>query len=458
MTDTPSTALVPRQKREPVAGKVIRLTSQLPASVESEAALIGCLTIAPREVAAIMVSLGITRDYFHVPKHQTVIESIFYLLASGKPVEPLIVCQWLTDRNKLEEVGGSAFVYALFQAQPTASNASHYAEIVIQKYALRQIIIDCTNASQRAIGEQSEVADIISSLTTTATKLAHIGQRQHEPTIAETVMQVINNRQKAQDSPRDVVGIKSLFPSLDAATGGMLRNNLRFWCAPPNTGKTVAMMNNIECVAIINRLPALIFSFEMTRAEIVLRLSASVAGLSIDDIRANRLTTEDEGKWAEAMNSIARAPITIKEGSYNISDIGNISRAWKANNPTGRLITIDGFQGIKFRLRDNISIADQLKRHSTALKEITKELDVTMDVASHMDEKGERTKGSRGPEEDGDMILVLTTHKLTVKKSRSGGKGMEIPVYVNEEKQQVYEIAPQEEEQRPRKGKKKLAE
>jgi replicative DNA helicase len=402
-----------------------------------------------------MVSLGITRDYFHVPKHRTFAEAVFCLLAEGKPIETLMVGQWLQDRNKLEEVGGPGFVMSVFQAMPTAMQASHYAQIITDKHRLRMIAIRCTDYAQRAIAEQSEVDGLSGEVISFSAELSCIGQRGSEPTIAETVMKVINDRHKAQEKPREVAGLATFFPSLDRDTGGLLRNNLRFICAPPNTGKTVLMLNDVECVSVINGLPSLVISFEMTREQLVTRLSASIAGVSIDDVRNNRLTMDEEAKWAEAMTKIAGAPITIKNEKYTIYELGNICRAWKANNPTGRLISIDGFQGIKFRLRDNVSVADQLKRHAVELKDITKELDVTMDVASHMDEKAERTKGSRGPEEDGDMVLILTTSTLTVKKSRSGGKGLEIPIHIHEQHQQVYERKVDEEAQPKKKGRKK---
>lgn len=421
----------------------------LPQSIEGEAATISCLVQWPKETLAMMTARGMTREVFSIERHRIVALAVFDLTARGQPVEFATLSQLLIDRKQFETVGGADFVSNLFHAIPSGANTDHYLSLVAQKFTLRTVILESMENVKRAYEEQEDVDSIVGDVAGSAHRIAQIGHRANKPKIAEIVMKVINDRQKAQDAPREVCGLSTFWPDLDAKTGGLLRGNLRCICAPPNTGKTIALLNELECVAIHHGMPALIIEPEITRERIVLNLSASLAWLPIDDIRNNKLTIDQEKEWCAAMAKIAGAPITLEAGDFNRKEVVAIARAWKANHPNGRYIALDGLQLLRHWDRENRSVADEIKADARALKMLANELDVTVSVASH--QTGETAKGSRGPEELADMMLLLSDDELKVKKSRSGGKGFTLPITIDSDHQRI--IQREEDEQPPKKKK-----
>lgn len=396
-----------------------------------------------------MLARGMTREVFSVQRHQFIALAAFDLTARNQPVEFATLSQLLTDRKQFEAVGGADFVSSLFTAIPTGVNTEHYLNIVAQKFTLRTVILEGMESIRMAYEEQEDVEAVVGNVCGSANRIAQIGHRASKPKIAEIVMKVINDRQKAQDAPREVCGLSTFWPDLDAKTGGLLRGNLRFICAPPNTGKTIVLLNELECVTITHGMPALIIEPEITRERIVLNLSASLAWLPIDDIRNNKLTIDQEKTWCEAMSKIAGAPITVEAGDFNRKEVVAIARAWKANHPQGRYIALDGLQLLRHWDRENRSVADEIKADARALKMLANELDVTVSVASH--QTGETAKGSRGPEELGDMMLLLSDDELKVKKSRSGGKGFSLSITIDSDHQRIIQ---RKDEEQPKTKKK----
>jgi replicative DNA helicase len=383
------------------------------------------------------MSRGITRSSYYFENHQHVIIAAFDIIAKGLTLDFTNLCELLKDRKQFDNCGGAPFISGLFFAIPTSAGLGEYLDTITRKQALRIAILEGVHNVRRAYEDQEQSAEVIEGITRTAAKLAQLGHRANKPTIAQTVMKVINDRQKRAENPRDVTGLTTYLGRLDRATSGLLRGDLRLICAPENTGKTILLLNELECVAVHHGMPALIIEMEMTREKLVRCMAASLACVDIDDERDIKLSQEDETKWKEAMQRIAQSKLTIECGTYTRNDISAVCRAWKANNPEGRHIAIDNLQIIEHRDREGSTEASELKKDAYALKALALELDVTISVASQ--QSGDTTKGSRGPAEAADMVLLLTERELKVKKSRSGGKGVKVPITIHSKYQRIEE-------------------
>src|SRR5205823_1648071 len=121
------------------------------------------MLIAPREVISVSVQ-RITDKHFYVPAHAMIYQVLVEFWNENKPIDFITLTQVLKDRELLDQVGGPFFVTSLFTFVPTAANANYYIDIVREKYILRQIIIDCTECTQRAYDDQDDVETLVNDV------------------------------------------------------------------------------------------------------------------------------------------------------------------------------------------------------------------------------------------------------------------------------------------------------
>ena len=127
-----------------------------PHSTEAEQGVLGSMLISPRDVVAECVE-KITEEYFYVPAHQTIYNTLVDLWNAGQAIDLITFTQILRDRGLLDAIGGPSFITSLYTFVPTAANVGYYLDIVRDKYVLRQIIAASTESVRRAYEEQEEV-------------------------------------------------------------------------------------------------------------------------------------------------------------------------------------------------------------------------------------------------------------------------------------------------------------
>lgn len=440
----------------------------LPQSIESEAAAISCLCQWPKESVAMMVQMGITREFFHIPAHRTIALAVMEMVTRGIAVDFATLSAQLG--SDLPAVGGISFIAEIFTAIPTGANLRHYLEVISDRHVQREVIRISTEYAARSYESDKTVGEFRAEYIAEVTKLAHIGHKANKPRIGEIVMAVLNERQKAAESGQAVMGLTTYLPELDEAIGGLQSQDVIIIASKRGGGKTVYMLNCAEGCVIHHKRPALILSCEMPAKRLVQRLIAFTAQVNLHAMQNNRLNAEDERKVQEAATKIANSPLTIDDTPrMTINEICGLARAWKANNPKGGLVCVDYLQLIRTKFRKDRSRENEVAEISSTLKQLAKELDVPVIVGSQLNNQG-ITRESEAIENDADVMLAIEhededSSSIVIEKCRNGESSQKrrdgtyiskvaIPVFFDRPRMAIFPRK-EEEEEKPKKGRKK---
>src|SRR5438270_8521390 len=285
-----------------------------PHSAEAEQGVLGSMLISPRDAIAECVA-KITDEYFYVPAHQTIYNSLVELWNAAQAIDLITFTQVLRDRNLLETVGGAAFITSLYTFVPTAANVGYYLEIVRDKYILRQIITAATESVRRAYEEQDEVNNLLDEVEQ---RIFAVGEDRFKGqllSMKDQVMDAIESIEKLYEGKGRITGISTGFVELDRMTSGLHGSEMIVIAARPSMGKTALAMNIAEHVAINEKLPVGVFSLEMSSQQLVQRLLCSRARVNLQRVRDGFLGERDFPGLTAAASKLAEAKIFIDDSA-----------------------------------------------------------------------------------------------------------------------------------------------
>ncbi len=239
-------------------------------------------------------------------------------MGDGKPADVVTVAETLGSVNKLDYVGGLAYLGALVQNVPTAANIRHYAAIVRERSILRQLAGTAGEIADSAYNPLGRSAKEI--LDQAEAKVLHIaeqgarGQQVFTP-IGELLTGVVERIETLfnRDDPSEVTGVPTGFTDLDRMTSGLQPGDLVVVAGRPSMGKTAFALNIGEHVALAAGLPVAVFSMEMGASQLALRMIGSVGRLDQHKLRTGRLGSDDWERLSSALGRLNEAPILIDE-------------------------------------------------------------------------------------------------------------------------------------------------
>ncbi len=353
------------------------------------------MLISPREVIAECVE-KITADYFYIPAHQTIFDTMVELWNAGQGIDLITFTQVLRDRNLLDAVGGPAFVTSLFTFVPTSANVGYYLEIVRDKYILRQIILAATESVRRAYEEQDEVNLLLDEVEQ---KIMAVGEDRFKgemPSMKDQVMEAIESIEKLYERQGGITGISTGFTELDRMTNGLHDAEMVVIAARPSMGKTALAMNIAEHVAIAGRLPVAVFSLEMSSQQLVQRLLCSRARVNLQKVREGFLAERDFPSLTTAASKLAEAKIFIDDtAGLSILELRAKARRLKLQHGI-RLIVVDYLQLLRSttrRAQENRQL--EISEISAGLKGIAKELKLPVIVLAQLNRQPEARSGGK---------------------------------------------------------------
>jgi replicative DNA helicase len=393
----------------------------LPHSADAEQGLLGSMLIGPRDIVSDCVARA-RQDFFHVPAHGTVFETLVDLWNRNVIIDLISLTQSLKDRGQLDAVGGPAFVTQLFTFVPTAANAGYYLEIVREKYILRQIITNCTRCAALAYDDQENVNGLLDEVEQSVFSITQERARAEMPTIKEQVMAAIESIEKLYDSKGAISGLPTGLPDLDTMTDGLHEAEMIVIAARPSMGKTALAMNIAEHIAVDMDMAVAVFSLEMSAHQLVQRLICSRARVSLKKIREGFLAEHEHPKLTQMASKFAGSKLFIDDTpGLSILELRAKARRLKSQHDI-KLIVIDYLQLLKStsrRAQDNRQI--EISEISSGIKALAKELSIPIIVLAQLNRNPEaRTGSSKGRprlsdlresgsiEQDADVVGLLT--------------------------------------------------
>lgn len=392
------------------------ITKIPPQSIEAEKALLGSLMMDKEGIIKVVDFLR--PEDFYKNAHSQIYQSILDLYDRQQPIDILTITQRIQEKEKLEGVGGASYLTELLNIVPTPSHLLNYAKIVRAKKVLRDLIQAAGEISSIAFDESRDV-DLI--LDESEKKIFSISQKsltQDFLLIKSELGPAWDRIEKIHDKTGILRGITTGFQGLDNILAGLQKGDLVLLAARPSLGKTTLALDIARAAAKKDHLPVGIFSLEMSKEQLVDRLIAAEAGISLWKLRTGKKLSEEEdiAKIQNAMASLAETPIYIDDAaSSTVLQMRAMSRRLQAEKGLG-LIIIDYLQLIHSRSFSE-NIVQQVTEISKSLKSLARELNIPVLALSQLSRAVEHRpdqkprlsdlRESGSLEQDSDVVIFI---------------------------------------------------
>ncbi len=389
-----------------------------PHSLEAEQSVLGSLLTDGE--ALMKVTDVLKADHFYRKAHQTVYEAILEVAEKGEPADLITVSEELKKAGNLDAIGGLDYLSELASAIPTTSNVLYYAKIVAEKAMLRSLIRAGGQIVSSAFEEGNEISSILDKagqiIFDVAQKRTSHALQPIKPILHSTFEHIEDRHHNFQEGIF-FSGIPSGFSDLDELTAGFQKSELVIIAARPSMGKTSFALNIAENVAISARIPVAVFSLEMAKEQLVMRMLSANANIDAHRLRTGNMRDEDWKRLGTASGKLSEAPIYIDDsGLVTVMDIRNKARRLRMEEPNLGLIIIDYLQLMQGH-RSTESRQQEISEISRGLKTLARELDVPVIALSQLSRAVEARQNKRpmlsdlresgSIEQDADVVMFI---------------------------------------------------
>lgn len=428
---------------------------------EIEEALLGALLIDDDAVLKVIDILK--PEDFLKKENQIVYKVILELFEKRIGIDLMTVANSLKEKKLLEEIGGHSYLVYLIHKSSTLSNVVSYAKLIKARKAKKDLL-ELSKKIQEIVDSDKSAEELIDEVES---KIFSIAERVYPYEFSSVSSLIDESLKRIEDLQRGVIirGVPTGFNKLDLYLGGLQKSDLIILASRPSQGKTAFALNIARYLAVQEKIPVAIFSLEMSKDQIVDRLIASEAGVSLWKLRTGKLKTEgDVDELAlvyEAGERLKLAPLFIDDSpTLNNLQIRTMSRRLKHEIGELGLIIIDYLQLIRGS-RHFESRVQEVSEISKSLKELARELQVPVLAISQLSREPEKRvssiprlsdlRESGSLEQDSDVVLFIHRPKeglanlpsnqvnVIIAKHRNGPVGS-VDLYFDPETVSFYEI------------------
>ena len=364
----------------------------LPNSSEAERAILGGVLL---DNALISQAVELLRnDDFYVPSHRRVFAAMIALFERGAEINPILIGEELKKDNALESVGGISFITNLTYGLPHSTNIANYAKVVRGKSMLRQLIRAANKITQEALEQEDEPEIILDHAEHAIFELADERIRQGFVHVKPVAEQLLEKIQEMEGRAALLTGLTTGFADLDKMTSGLQRSELVILAARPSMGKTSLALMLAENAAIHAGAVVGIFSLEMSKEALVMRMLCSQGNIDAQRFRNGFLSRPEWAQIAKSLGTLADAKIFLDDTpGITVLEMRAKARRLAAEQKRLDLIIVDYLQlmtgsGKRFESRQQ-----EVSQISRELKGLAKELNVPLVALSQL---------SRAPESRSD--------------------------------------------------------
>jgi replicative DNA helicase len=391
--------------------------SSLPANVEAERSILGAIMLD--NLAFNQAAEHLKPEDFSLDSHRRIYSRMVDLAESSRPIDIITLVEEL-DRNKeLQSVGDAGYVSSLLDGVPDRPSIEHYVKIVRDKALLRGLIHTANTAIARA-AEQSELAeDILNDTEAAIFGLSEKRIGRGFLGITEIVRDSFGSIDALLQRGQRITGLATHYTDLDEMTSGLQKSDLVILAARPSMGKTAFVMNIAENAAIEDKKVVGIFSLEMSREALLLRLLCSRARVDSHKMRTGSLWRDDMNKVSHAMEELAGSPIFIDDTpGVSLSEMRAKARRLKQSQGALDLVIVDYLQLMSGGAKRFENRTQEVSSISRGLKALAKELQVPVVALSQLSRAPESRGGDHRPqladlresgsiEQDADLVMFI---------------------------------------------------
>ncbi|MCM1970907.1 MULTISPECIES: replicative DNA helicase [Streptomyces] len=402
-----------------------------PQDLDAEQSVLGGMLLSKDAIADVVEILK--GHDFYKPAHEKIFQAILDVYAKGEPADPITIAAELTKRGEINKVGGAAYLHTLVQTVPTAANAEYYAEIVHERAVLRRLVEAGTRITQMGYAADDDVDEIVNRAQ--AEIYAVTEQRTSEDylPLGDIMEGALDEIEAIGSRTGEMTGVPTGFSDLDSLTNGLHPGQMIVIAARPAMGKSTLALDFARAASIKHNLASVIFSLEMGRNEIAMRLLSAEARVALHHMRSGTMTDEDWTRLARRMPEVSAAPLYIDDSpNLSMMEIRAKCRRLKQRNDI-KLVIIDYLQLMQSGgSKRSESRQQEVSDMSRNLKLLAKELEVPVIALSQLN-RGPEQRTDKKPmvsdlresgsiEQDADMVILLHREDAYEKESPRAGE------------------------------------
>ncbi|MEP6643100.1 MAG: replicative DNA helicase [Acidobacteriaceae bacterium] len=394
------------------------LARALPASIEAERSILGAIlldNLAYNEAAE-----HLKPEDFSLDSHRRIYARMQDLVDTSHPIDMITLVEELDRKKELESIGDVGYISSLVDGVPDRPSIEHYIKIVRDKALLRGLIHAANSAIARAADQSDPAEEILNDAEAAIFQLSEKRIGRGFLGIQEIVREKFGSIDAILQRGQRISGLETHYTDLDEMTSGLQRSDLVIIAARPSMGKTAFAMNIAENMAITDAKVVGMFSLEMSREALLLRLLCSRARVDSHKMRTGSLWREDMEKVVRAMEELAHSPIFIDDtAGISLSEMrAKAKRLKQQNGGKLDLIIVDYLQLMSGGGRRYENRTQEVSAISRGLKSIAKELDVPVVALSQLSRAPESRGGDHRPqlsdlresgsiEQDADVVAFI---------------------------------------------------
>ena len=401
-----------------------------PQDLEAEAAVLGSILLS-NEAVYHAIEASIEASDFYRPSHRVVFEAMQELAQKSQPIDNITLQALLKSKGQLEAAGGVVALVGLAETVPTAANIKHYAELVKSRATMRKLIEAATGIVANAFegGDADEVLDRAERMIL---EISVAKAKKGVSPIKEVVQDAFKRIEMLYEQKKEVTGVATGFLDLDRMTAGLQPSDLIIVAGRPSMGKTSFAINMGTNAALRDNTAVAIFSLEMSKEQLVMRMLCSEGRIDLSKMRGGFLDDNDWPKLARSAGMLSEAPIFLDDtGSVSVLEVRAKCRRIAAEAKLG-LVIIDYLQ--LMRGSPNAQSREQeISEISRGLKALAKELNIPVIALSQLNRSLESRADKRpvlsdlresgAIEQDADVIMFVYRDEV-YEKDREDNKGI----------------------------------
>ncbi len=385
-----------------------------PQNEDAEQSVLGSMLLDRDAIAVATETLR--EDDFYRDAHGTIFTVMLNLYDRNEAVDLVTVTSALEDRDELDEVGGASYISSLANSVPTSANVEYYARIVEEKSTLRRLIRASAEITKLAYTAGDESRDVLDRAEQIIYEIAQRRMRRSYAPLYEVLKDAFVEIEKLYNNKGAVVGVPTGFKSYDEMTSGLHPSELTIVAARPSVGKTTLAMNIAANAAIKNGVPVGVFSLEMSREQLAIRLLSSEAKIDGHRLRTGYLQESDWPKISRALGRLGDVELYVDDTpSMSIMELRGKARRLSAERNIG-LVVVDYMQLIHTTTRLE-NRQQEMTEISRSLKQLARELKCPVVALSQLSRAVEQRSDRRPQlsdlresgaiEQDADVVAFI---------------------------------------------------
>ncbi|NOQ67671.1 MAG: replicative DNA helicase [Desulfobacterales bacterium] len=402
-----------------------------PQNLEAEQCVLGSVLL--QQGALVKILELVAPSDFYREAHKNIFSAMVSLFEKNEPQDIITVSNILKDKNKLDEIGGPAYLANLTDIVPVAANIIYYAQIIRSKAILRRLIQTSIEIAARCYEEQEDIDSLVDDAEKTIFEISQTKSNQGFQALSKIIPESFKRIERLAEKKELITGVPTGYDDLDGITCGLQSSDIIILAGRPSMGKTALAMNIVQHAAIFHKVPVAVFSLEMSKEQLGMRMLCSVSRVDSQDLRTGHIRDTDWPKLARATGILSDAPIFIDDSpAISVLEMRAKSRRLKTEHNIG-LVVVDYLQ--LMRGRSNTERREQeISEISRSLKAMAKELDLPVIALSQLNRSLESRPNKRPQlsdlresgaiEQDADVICFLYRDEIYNKSEDNPKRGI----------------------------------